>query len=105
MPISWGSSTHRGLRWFAASEITPDQKMAILYQRLGERCRKEGLQGHDLSPRLQCISKMWSPLQEAEVKKCCNWESSFSLVLLDDVPSASFENGAACAPVLQLAER
>lgn len=88
-----------------ASEIPPDQKMTILYQRLRESCRKEGLQGRDLSPRLQCISKMWSPLQEAEVKKCCNWESSFSLVLLDDVPSASFENGVACAPVLQLAER
>lgn len=32
-------------------------------------------------------------------------ERGFSLLLLDDVPSASFENYFACIPVLQLAER
>lgn len=93
-------------RWFVAPEIPPDQKMAILYQRLGKRCGKEGLQGCDLSPRLQGISKMWSPVQGTKAKKCFDGiRKGFTLLLLEDVPSGSFEKGAACAPVLQLAER
>lgn len=48
-----------------------------------------------------------APLQEAEVKKSAvvGLERGFSLLLLDDVPTGSFENGVAHAPVLHLAER
>lgn len=55
-----------------ALEFSLNQNMTILcFGMLGGKYGKEGLSWCGLSPKLQCICKVWSLMQEVEGEKCC----------------------------------
>lgn len=82
-----------------APEFPLDQKIVIVCGgELGERCGKAGLLWRDLSPKSQCVFKMWPPMEEAEVEKCCGRIKKRFFTGLDGWHGGFFGKGAVSAP-------